>query len=115
MPETLYQPTVQDKLALSLINSERRAWEYATVWVSDDASFDMRDEIDDARKNYYGKFVEPVDPDTKLAKLFIPLTEWTVERMVTNIDLDTKDIHLRSPQGKNSRVALTMKLVLAKF
>lgn len=111
----MYNPTIQQKNALKLIGSERRAWEYAMVWVADSAYFSMRNEIDDARKNYYGQFIQPIDPDTKLEKLFIPLTEWTVERMVTNIDLDTKDIHLRSPQGKNSRVALTMKLVLANF
>lgn len=111
----MYEPTEIEKQAIQLLRDEKAAWQSASVWVSSSTFFGMKQEIDDARKNYYGQFVEPTDPDTHLEKLFIPLTEWTVERMVTNIDLDTKDIHLRSPQGKNSRVALTMKLVLANF
>jgi len=101
--------------AMGLINSELIGWRHSTVWVSDDASFNMRSEIDKARKNYFGIFEEPTDSANDFNKLWIPLTEWTVEKMVANIDLDTKDVHLRDPVGKNVKIPVTMKLVLMNF
>lgn len=110
-----YQPTPYEKEATDLIQREKIAWEKAMVWVSDDASFSMRDEIDAARKNYFGVFEEPTDKDTELEKLWVPLTEWLVERNVANTDLDTKDVHLRHPQGRDPRVPLVAKLIIFNF
>jgi len=104
-----------EKEALALISRERSAWEHSDVWVSDSAYFNMRSEIDAARKNYFGQYEDSIDDTSDLSKIWIPLTEWTVERMVANIDLDTKDIHLRHPEGKDSKGALLMKLILANF
>lgn len=104
-----------DKEAIKLIEDEKRAWENGTVWVSSGAYFTMAGEIDSARKNYYGQFEEPTDSRTGLEKMWVPLTEWTVERNVANTDLDTKDIHLRHPQGKDLRAPVTMKLILLNF
>ena len=114
MPEQ-YNPNEVEQKALAMMQDEKKAWEYATVWTSNTAYFTMQNEIDNARKNYYGQYDDSKDNDTNLTKLWVPLTEWTVERMVSNIDLDTKDVHLRSPEGKNSKVSLVMKLILANF
>ena len=112
----MYQPTNEvEQQAIQLLRNEKAAWQGGSVRVSGSSFFGMEEEINNARKNYYGQFNEPIDRDTGLPKLFVPMTEWMVERMVTNIDLDTKDVHLRSPEGKNSRVALTFKLILANF
>ena len=110
-----YNPTDKEKIAMGLILREKSAWENMNVQVSNDVSYSMRDEIDTYRKNYYGVFEEAIDPDTKLEKLWIPLTEWTVETVIKNIDLDTKDITIKSPQAKDSQAAQIIRLVTLHF
>ncbi|HEB13445.1 MAG TPA: hypothetical protein ENI13_00520 [candidate division CPR3 bacterium] len=110
-----YELSSRDQRLITLLQGEKKAWEYGNVWVSDAAAFVMRNEIDRARKNYYGKFQEPVDPDTGLEKLFVPMTEWLVERMVTNTDIDTKHIQIRHPQGKSIKSPIVMKLIVANY
>jgi len=39
----MYNPTDQEKGALSLIQSEKNAFEHSSVWVSDGASFNIRE------------------------------------------------------------------------
>lgn len=56
----------------------------------------MRPLIRLLRKNFFGIFDEPVDPTTGIKKVFLPLTEATIETVVKNIDLDTKDINFRA-------------------
>jgi len=111
----VYLPNPIEQNALRLIRDEKSAWEFSNVWVSSDAYFTMRQEIDKARKNYYGQFEEPVDKNTKLEKLWIPLTEWTCERIIASIDLDTKDVQLRHPEGKDIRVPAVMRLIVLNF
>ena len=104
-----------EKEALKLIQDEKNAYEHCSTWISNSASFNKQEEIDNARKNYYGQFDEPEDQDTKKEKLWVPMTEWTVERMVSDVDLDTRNINLMVPYGKSSQSALTFKLILANF
>lgn len=104
-----------EEAAMQIIKKETTAWDGIDSFVSDSASFNMRDEIDNARKNYYGKFNQTTDSDTGLKKLFVPLTEWTVESIVKNIDLDLKDIHVKAPEGKDKAVATIVKLVTLHF
>ena len=110
-----YDPSDKEKIAMDLILREKNAWENINLQVSDDVTFSMRTEIDNYRKNYYGVYEDPIDPDTKLEKLWIPLTEWTVETIVKNIDLDTKDIVIKSPQAKDSKPAQLVRLLTLHF
>ena len=111
----MFFPDKYQKQALELIENERAAWEWGVVWVSNDASFVIRDEIDTARKNYYGIFEKDKDSETGLERLWVPLTEWSVEGMVKNVDLDTKDINIKSPEAKYNPVASTLKCILFNF
>lgn len=108
----MYLPSKYEKQALTLIENERASWEWGNVWVSNDASFVIRDEIDGARKNYYGIFEKGKDSETGLERLWVPLTEWSVEGMVKNVDLDTKDVNIKSPEAKYNPVASTLKCIL---
>lgn len=110
-----YDPTKEDKLAIGLIQREKQAWENINIVVSDDVTFSMRGEIDSNRKNYYGVYENSVDDDTGLDKLWIPLTEWTIETIVKNIDLDTKDVTIKNPPGKDARIAQLVRLVTLHF
>lgn len=66
------------------------------VAVTDKVFFRMKNLIKEMRKNYWGIYNEPKDPTTGRNKIWIPLTESTVEGVVKNIDLDTKDINFRA-------------------
>jgi len=111
----MYLPNKYEQQALTLIENERAAWKWGAVWVSNDASFVIRNEIDIARKNYYGIFEKGTDSETGLKNLWVPLTEWSVEGMVKNVDLDTKDINIKSPEAKYNPVASTMKCILFNY
>lgn len=76
-----------------------------SVFVTDKVAFMMRNLIKLLRKNYWGIFDEPNDPITGRKKIWIPVTESTVEGVVKNIDIDAKDINFRAK--KSSAVALT--------
>lgn len=91
--------------AIELVKSEKNNWKDATAFVTDRVSFQMRNLIKKARKNYWGIFESPRDPITGQKKIFVPLTQSTCESVVKNIDLDTKDINFRAK--KASAVQLT--------
>jgi hypothetical protein len=78
--------------ALTLVTGERNRWEAAQCFVTPRVSFAMRSLIETCRKNYMGVFDTPNDENTNRRKIWIPLTESTVESVVKNIDLDAKDI-----------------------
>lgn len=86
--------------AVKLVTREKQAWEVAAAFVTEKVYFQMRNLIRTLRKNYWGVFDEPLDPITGRKKIWIPLTEWIVETVVKNIDLDTKDINFRAKNKK---------------
>jgi hypothetical protein len=82
--------------AAHLIAEEKTSWEAGVAFVTDRVAFQIRPLIRTVRKLYWGIFDEPTDPTTGQDKVFIPLIESTVEAVVKNIDLDTKDINFRA-------------------
>lgn len=82
--------------AIALVTNEITQWETATAFITEKVAFQMRDLIRQLRKNYWGVFDTPNDPNTGRKKIWIPLTESWVEAAVKNIDLDTKDINFRA-------------------
>lgn len=87
--------------AVSIVKGEKQRWEVATAFVTDRVSFKMRQLIRICRKNYYGIFDVPVDQYTGLEKTWYPLTEINVEAVLSNINIDQKDINFkaRTPDG----------------
>jgi hypothetical protein len=82
--------------AADLVKNEKNKWENSTVWVTDKVAFNMREVIKTCRKNYWGVFDKPTDPQTGRDKIFVPLTESIVEATVKNIDVDQKDIDFKA-------------------
>jgi hypothetical protein len=72
----------------------------------------MRNIIKKARKNFYGVFDEEVDPVTQRKKIWVPLTEWVVENVIKNIDIDTKDIHVEPMKSESSVSAEFFNFIL---
>lgn len=94
-----------EKLAISLVDSERVAWETTVAFVTDRVAFNMKQLLRQLRKNWWGIFDEPIDPQTGRKKIWVPMTESVGETVVKNIDLDTKDVNFRAK--KPSAVKLT--------
>jgi len=86
--------------AATIISSEKNEWENATVYVTDKVAFNMREVIKACRKNYWGIFNKPKDPQTGRDKTFFPLTESLVEAAVKNIDVDQKDVEFTSKKPR---------------
>lgn len=87
--------------AINIVDNERANWEDAVCYVTEKVAFKMRQLIRICRKNYWGVFDEPIDPNTKQEKLWWHLSLKVVEDIVKNIDLDQKDINFiaKNPDG----------------
>lgn len=82
--------------AIELVRHEVNQWEDAVAYVTENIAFQMRNMIRSFRKNYFGIFDKPYDSTTGKKKIFVPLTESTVDAVRKNIDIDTKDINFRA-------------------
>lgn len=93
-----------EQFAGNLVRQEKINWEDAEAFVTEKVAFRMRDLIRQCRKNYYGVFDKPIDIVTGRKKIWYPLTEELCNAVMKNIDLDTKDVNIRSknPNGRKS-------------
>lgn len=101
--------------ALSLIKQEKTAWETATAFVTEKVAFNMRNLIRQLRKNYWGIFDYPNDPQTGRKKIWIPLTESLCESVIKNIDLDTKDINFRAKKPKSIGLVSLIRNIVKNY
>ena len=104
-----------DKLEAEVVNLFTReivAWEQGRVWVSRRVAFDMREVMDRSIKNFYGAYDEPNDKITGRKKFWVPLTEWTTESIVKNIDLDQRDIMVRAQKPSRYGSAAVIRYLL---
>jgi hypothetical protein len=110
-----YQPTDQEREAIALIKNEVTNWEQGEVNITDKVGFKMKNIVRNCRKNYFGVFDEEKDPTTNRYKVFIPLTEWIVESIVKNIDIDTAEIRVKAKNPKSYGVAAVFRYILQHF
>lgn len=108
----MYEPNEQENTAINLLDSEKTNWEEGQTWVTDKVSFIMRNVIKQARKNYFGIYDNQLDPITGRKKIYVPMTEWIVETVLKNIDIDTKDIEVYGKNPKASKSAGIFKHIL---
>lgn len=109
-----YIPTEEEKEVIRIMQAEKTNWEEGLVWVTDKVQFVMKNVVKKARRNYLGFFTQQKDPITNREKIFIPLTEWTVETMLKNIDVDTKDIEVKATNGQSHLKAQVFRQILKK-
>jgi hypothetical protein len=84
------------KEAVDLVKRDVTAYEDSVAFVTEDVAFHIKSLIRRLRKNYWGIFEQPKDPVTKRDKVWVPLTQVTVDDAVKNYDLDQKDINFRA-------------------
>jgi len=111
----MYEPNEQENKAIALLQNEVTNWEEGEVSVTDRYSFMMKNVIKKARKNYFGVFDVEKDPVTGRKKLFVPLTEWIVEDIVKNIDIDTNDIKVKAKNYDSHGIASMFRYVLKYY
>lgn len=109
-----YTPTEGEKEVIRIIQAEKTNWEEGNVFVTDKVQYIMRNVIKKARKNYFGIFNQAQDPMTGREKIFVPMTEWTVETMLKNIDIDTKDIEVKARHFNAHLKAQVFRYILKK-
>ena len=107
-----YEPTEAELEIIRIMKAEKTAWEDGEVFVTDRVAFVMRNVLKQARKNFFGIFDEPDDPVSGRKKIWVPLTEWVVENVVKNIDIDTKDIHVEPMKPEASVSAEMFNFIL---
>lgn len=108
-------PSAIERLAISLIDSERVAWETTVSFVTDRVAFNMKNLIRQLRKNWWGVFDEPIDPQTGRKKIWVPLTESVGETVVKNIDLDTKDVNFRAKKPQAVKLTALVRSIVRNF
>jgi len=104
-----------EKEAINLVSREYQAYQDEYAFITPKVAFQMRSVIETCRKNYYGIFDEPKDPNTGLDKIWVPLTEWTVEQYVKHTDIDLKDVNLRATTSRAYRFSQIVRNVLYRF
>jgi len=110
-----YQPSDSEKEAIALVKNETSNWEQGEVNITDRVLFIMKNIVKNARKNYFGVFDEENDPTTGRRKIFIPITEWIVESIVKNIDIDTADIRVKAKNPSYYGIANVFRYVLRHY
>lgn len=110
-----YNPNEQEKEAINLVQNEINNWGEGEVWVTDKVAFIMKNVVKKARKNFFGIFDVERDAVTGRKKLWIPLTEWLVEGIVKNVDIDSKDIRVKAKNPDAYGIAGIFRYVLAHY
>ena len=88
-------------ITLDICLKEKTNWETSFAFVTRKVAFNMRDILEQCRKNYWGVFDKPIDPVTGKEKLWEHLTKVFVDFVVKNIDLDTKDINFKAKTAED--------------
>lgn len=109
-----YQPTDREREAITILLQEKSNWQEGTVWITPKVTFDTKKMVEKCRKNYFGIFNEANDPMTNRQKIFIPFTEWVIESILKNIDIDTKDITVKAKNPSAYAVADIYRYVIRK-
>ena len=100
-----------EKQAHELVISNKELWSDATAYVTEKVAFNMRNLWRQCRKNYWGVFDKPIDPQTGKKKIWSPLTFTAVEATVKNIDMDSKDVRFKArKEGRQ-----TLKRIVQAF
>ena len=107
-----YQPSEPDRELINIFKSEKTEWEEGQVWITDKVAFWMKNIIKKARKNYLSIYDNDTDPTTGRKKVFVPFTEWTVDNVYKNIDIDLSDIKVVSRKPDAYNVAQLFKYIL---
>ena len=110
-----YFPTQGEQKAIAILKDEISNWKQGLAFVTDNVVFDGQTAVKKARKNYFGIFEEEFNPQTGRKKVFIPFTEWTVETVLKNIDIDTKDIEVKAKKPDSYKVAQIFRYVLRYY
>lgn len=72
----------------------------------EDATFSIREQLRRAKRNYEGRYDNPIDKYTGKRKVFYPLTEQEVDTIKTRFDLDPDALFIDTNEPDQKRKAL---------
>jgi len=100
-----------EEMAIKIVDNERTLWKDEVYFITENIGFNMRNLIRTCRKNYWGIFEEPVDPNSGRDKVFAPLTMAVVEDKLKNVDIDFKNIGFKTNKhAANTSMASVARL-----
>lgn len=103
------------KEAIELVRGEWRAYENATVFVTDKVAFNIRALIKTLRKNYWGIFDNDKDPVSGQKLTWVPITEWIVDTFVKNADRDQKDVRVKAKRTAYVGLAMLVRNIIQNW
>lgn len=109
-----YYPTDEERDVIKLMMAEKSNWQEGTVFITPKVAFDTKKLVEKCRKNYFGIFNQQKDPFSQREKIFIPFTEWVIETILKNIDIDTKDIQAKAKNPASYKIANLFRYILRK-
>lgn len=104
-----------DEAALNIVDTERNNWETALCYVTEAVAFQMRQLIRVFRKNYWGVFDDPLDPNTGREKIWVHLAMKVVEDITKNIDLDTKDVNFIAKTENGYEITELVRAIVKEY
>lgn len=104
-----------EQAAINIVDTERNNWETALCYVTEAVAFQMRQLIRVLRKNYWGVFDDPMDPNTGREKIWIHLAMKVVEDITKNIDLDTKDVNFIAKTENGYEITELVRSIVKEY
>lgn len=108
------QEEIENK-CIAIVNQEKVNWEEAVSFITPNVGFRMKELIRLLRKNYWGVFDQPLDPQTGREKIWIHLAMSTAETWVKNIDLDQKDIGFVARNANGYAITELTRLIVRDY
>lgn len=112
--ENSFEKEIADA-CIAIVTEEKTNWEDAVFFVTEKVGFKMRELIRILRKNYWGVFDKPVDPNTGREKIWIGLIMATIENWVKNGDMDAKDIGFVARTKDGISITQLTRLIVKDF
>jgi len=90
-----------EREAIELVKGERTQWMDSLIFITPKVAFNIRNLIENLRRNYWGVYKTPVDATTNREKVWIPLTETVVDSRKAYTEVDEKDITFFAKKGNS--------------
>ena len=117
--DTSLLTTMPERIAYNIVKNFKETYQGGNVRVTDHAYYKMNDLVQTCRKNYLGVFKkaqfkgeQQINPQTGKPLIWVPITEWSVDELTKNVDIDTKDITVTATSSKTYGTASALRFLL---
>lgn len=120
--DTSLLTTMPERIAYQIVKNFKTTYQGGNVQVTDHAYYKINDLVQTCRKNYLGVYKKAgfkgehqINPQTGKPLIWVPITEWSVDELTKNVDIDTKDITVTATSSKTYGTASAMRFLLINW